>query len=148
MGVALSHDLLRVSLCCSWLLCCRQTLFANASKCHFYCNKVRAPQCWVCPPPAPSPHAAGLRLARQGQQIDTFTVTYTFTVIRVSFTVTAVSFSVLEVMCLVRTSCHIYTTTTGPPQAPHILCIGHVGMYHVEPAPACVRLLPCTPYAV
>ena len=27
MGVALSHDLLRVSLCCSWLLCCRANTF-------------------------------------------------------------------------------------------------------------------------
>ena len=38
MGVALSHDLLRVSLCCSWLLCCKANfLFAIISKCHFYC---------------------------------------------------------------------------------------------------------------
>ena len=39
MGVALSHDLLRVSLCCSGYYVVRQTLFALASKCHFYCNK-------------------------------------------------------------------------------------------------------------
>lgn len=39
MGVALSHDLLRVSLCCSWLLCCKANfLFAIISKCHFYCR--------------------------------------------------------------------------------------------------------------
>ena len=43
MGVALSHDLLRVSLCCSWLLCCKANfLFAIISKCHFYCSNIDA----------------------------------------------------------------------------------------------------------
>lgn len=43
MGVALSHDLLRVSLCCSWLLCCKANfLFAIISKCHFYCIRADA----------------------------------------------------------------------------------------------------------
>jgi hypothetical protein len=43
MGVALSHDLLRVSLCCSWLLCCKANfLFAIISKCHFYCSPADA----------------------------------------------------------------------------------------------------------
>ena len=46
MGVALSHDLLRVSLCCSWLLCCKaNVLFAIISKCHFYCNFVMQKPC-------------------------------------------------------------------------------------------------------
>ena len=40
VGVALSHDPLRVSLCCSGYYVVRQTtLFALIPKCHFYCNK-------------------------------------------------------------------------------------------------------------
>lgn len=47
MGVALSHDLLRVSLCCSWLLCCKANfLFAIISKCHFYCTALDVEAIW------------------------------------------------------------------------------------------------------